>query len=191
VAERLFILQQKLESWIEEGAVTFDNNLLTLLAEKLSYTVEPAVRILSVIDGQDNDGLCGQALTVAEIVAKKGEHYRDSVIFGDTAYQCEEGFIGTAQGKPLVVARPVTPLPRPAALVAKATVPDRVQVATPVLPPPAPKTAAPKPIAPVPPPAQTPTVVPVPPVSAPVGATGATEGDNSADLLAAFMLKHM
>ena len=101
MAERLFISQQKLETWIEEGKVTFENNVLTLLAEKVSYTLEPAVRILSLIDGEDKAGLMGKAVTVAELLAKKAEYFRDSVILGDCAYQCEEGFMGTIE-KPSV-----------------------------------------------------------------------------------------
>lgn len=95
MSEPLFINQQKLESLIEEGKVTFEDNVLTILAEQKSYTLAPAVKVLGLLDGEDSAGLVGQIWAVAEIEAKGGEHYRDSVILGETAYQCEEGFAGT------------------------------------------------------------------------------------------------
>ena len=142
MAERLFISQVKLETWIEEGKVTFEDNLLTLLAEKVAYRLEPAARISSVLDGQDTRALVGKALTVAELTAMGVEHYHDSAIAGDTAYQCEEGFMGTAQAAiPLAEAPVVTPAPP----------------------------------------------VPAPPAAIPAPA----DEESAADLLAAFMLKHM
>ena len=109
MVERLFISQSKLEAWIEEVKVTFEDNVLTLLESRVAYRLEPAVRVLKLIDGKDNVQLVGKMVTVAELVAEKGEHYPNSLILGDTAYECEEGFMGTAQAQtpltPTVVAR--------------------------------------------------------------------------------------
>ena len=137
VAERLFVSQGKLEAWVEGAKVTFQDNVLTLLAEKVSYRLEPAARILRVLDGLDRAGLVGKALTIAELTAQKAEHYRDSVILGDTAYECEEGFMGTAES--------VVSAPEPASVAAPPTAP----------------------------------------------AVEPEAADNSADLLAEFMLKHL
>ena len=87
MAEPLFIKQEKLESLVEEGKVTFEDNVLTILAEKKSYDLAPAVKITGLLDGDDTAGLVGKAWTVAEIEQKGGEHYRDSVLLGETAQE--------------------------------------------------------------------------------------------------------
>jgi hypothetical protein len=109
VSEPLFVNQQKLESWIEEGEVTFEDNVLTILAEQKSYVLAPAVKVLGLLDGEDSAGLVGRTWAVADIEAKGGEHYRDSVILGETAYQCEEGFVGTRTQEPAAAAPAAQP----------------------------------------------------------------------------------
>jgi hypothetical protein len=192
VAERLFISQTKLEGWIEGAKVTFQDNLLTLLAEKVAYRVEPAARILRLLDGEDRAGLVGKSVTVAELTAQKAEHFQDSVILGDAAYECEQGFMGTAE-PPLVLA-PVTTAgaarPPPPASPSTSRPPALVAVRAPV--PPLPATARPTTL---PRPAVPPSVVARPPASPPARADVAAKpegaADNSADLLAEFMLKHL
>jgi hypothetical protein len=203
VAERLFIAQAKLEGWIEGGKVTFQDNLLTLLAEKVAYRVEPAARITRVLDGEDRTGLVGKSVTVAELQAQKAEHFQGTVILGDTAYECEDGFMGTAE-PPVVLAVPVPSVvrppvpassPRASAPLPPPRTPPPTLTRTPVPPPPVarlvatPSPARP-PAAPPPPAAARP---PAAPAAAPAAAEPKPEGtaDNSADLLAEFMLKHM
>lgn len=98
MSEPLFVSQPTLEAWVETGKVRFEDNLLTLLADQATYELVPAVRILGLLDGDDLAGLVGQLQTGEELAAIGAEQYRDSVILGDTAYQCEEGFVGTKQG---------------------------------------------------------------------------------------------
>lgn len=90
----MFFTQTKLEQWIEDGEVLFEGETLTIFAENRSFRLETAIRVLSILDGQDADGWLGKVLTAAELVDAGAEHYRDSVIKGETAYQCEEGFVG-------------------------------------------------------------------------------------------------
>ncbi len=111
VADRLFIAQSKLEAWIDGGEVTFDDGVLTLLAEKATYKVEPAVRILSLIDGADAHRLLGRTVTLAELQKLGAEHYSGSVILGEVGYECEDGFVGVQERRePEVVAAPAVPL---------------------------------------------------------------------------------
>lgn len=198
--ERLFIAQAKLEGWIESGKVSFQDGLLTLLAEKVAYRVEPAARILKVIDGVDRAGFVGKSVTVAELEAQKAEHFQGTIILGDTAYECEDGFMGTAE-PPVVLAVPPPPVVRPAAPASPPRAstplppprtPPPVPTRTPVLPPPAARLAAPPSLTRPPPPVSRPAAPPPAPV-APAEAPAKPEGgaDNGADLLAEFMLKHM
>ena len=110
MTQSLFVSQQKLEVWIEQGEVTFQGDVLTLLAQKLSYRLEPALRIVKTVDGQDAKGLVGRTATVSELQAQGAEHFGNSLILGDTAYECEEGFLGIieAPAKPESVAPSTT-----------------------------------------------------------------------------------
>jgi hypothetical protein len=124
VAEPLFISQAKLESWVEQGKVTFEDGVLTLLAEKASYVMAPAVRVLALVAGQDATGLVGQTRTLASLTALGAEAYSGSLLLGETAYQCEEGFVST-EAPAAAPAPPSAPAAAaPAAPAAPATTSD-------------------------------------------------------------------
>jgi len=124
MGEPLFVSQAKLEAWVDRGDVTFEDDILTILAKNASYRLEAAVRITSLLDGDDTPGLVGRTLTIAQLGDLGAEHFADSVILGETAYGCDEGFVGNRQGgkgpgdAPSVpaVGPTVTTLPSPAAL---------------------------------------------------------------------------
>lgn len=141
MGERLFIAQAKLESWLEEGKISFEDNVLTLLAEQVAYRLEPAVRVLSLLGGEDAAGLLGRTLTVAELTASGAEHYRDSLILGDTAYQCEEGFLGTTAAGATAVPPAVGSTASPS--VVESTAPPPVVEESTAPPPAAASTASP------------------------------------------------
>lgn len=112
MSEPLFIAPLKLEEWIEDGEVLFEDNVLTIFAQNASYRLEPAVRITGLLAGEDEAGWAGRVITVAALQADGAEHLRDSVIRGDTAYSCEEGFVGNPQriDRPAKVAEPALPI---------------------------------------------------------------------------------
>ena len=112
MGDPLFITQPKLEEWIEEGEVLFEDNTLTIFAENTSYDLEPAIRILTVLDGVDTQALLGRIISISEVASLRAEHLRDSVIVGDTAYQCEEGFVAlgrATESAPVPVAAEAAP----------------------------------------------------------------------------------
>jgi hypothetical protein len=166
VGEPLFVSQSKLESWIDAGEVTFEDNLLTLLARKRSYQLAPASRISKIIDGKDDHGLLGRVLTERDYDAVGAEHYPGTLIVGDTGYECEEGFIGTEHG--ITVQGP--PPPAKAAAEPIRSAPPAAHVA--------PAKARPE---------ATPTPTPAP--AAVEGGAEATQADT--DMLVDFLLKHL
>jgi hypothetical protein len=99
VSEPLFVTQRKLEAWIESGEVTFDDDVLTLKAEQKSYRLRAALKVSGVIDGVDKLGLVGRVMSTVELTQQGGEYLQGSAIVGDTAYQCEDGFVGDEQVK--------------------------------------------------------------------------------------------
>lgn len=111
--DKLFIPQSVLDKWVETGKVVFNDNHLTLVNEKKTYTLTSAVRFMSLLDGDDKHKLLGRLRTLEKLAEIGAEHMSDSVILGDTAYQVQEGFIAVVlasqiETQPLAVQKPPT-----------------------------------------------------------------------------------
>ncbi len=96
---KIFFSQKVLDVLVQEGTITLEGNVLTLLApERRSYTLEPAYRFNATADnGPDPHGLLGHIRSEKDLRAAKAEVYLDSVIYGETAYRADSGFIGEQQ----------------------------------------------------------------------------------------------
>ncbi|MCP4500603.1 MAG: hypothetical protein GY822_11645 [Deltaproteobacteria bacterium] len=141
----VFIPQNALDAWTDQGKTALDNNTLTLLKEERTVDLNPAVRFRS-LQGADVDPhqLLGKVKTHSQLDELGAEHYMDSVILGDVAYQVEEGFMGDLSRKksaePPVVAAPVVAAPVVAAPVVelnRATVTESSSSLTPTVETPA------------------------------------------------------
>ena len=124
--EPLFIAQTTLETWVEKGEARFEDNRLTLLKKNQSYEMMPAVRFHTVLDGEDVNGWLGSVKTLPQLLGTGAEHFHDSVISGDTAYQCDVGFVGHLEvsKQPPSPAIATTPPPLPTATKPPSTVPN-------------------------------------------------------------------
>ena len=92
---RLFISQERLDSWNEDNRIEVAGDRMTLLDDGRSFTISPAVRFLRVAGGdQDPHDLLGTVHAEADLEEMGAEHYMDSVILGDTAYDVQCGFLG-------------------------------------------------------------------------------------------------
>jgi hypothetical protein len=93
---RLFISQERLDSWAAEDRVKIDGDHMTLQGDGRAFHIVPAVRFMKVAGGdEDPAALVGKVKTVEALVKDGGEHYHDSVILGDTAYDVQNGWLGT------------------------------------------------------------------------------------------------
>ena len=91
----VFLTNEMLQSWSDQGKVKLDGTVLTLLGENRTVALSPAVRFTSLIDGSDDaNKLLGKVKTTAQLAELGAEHYLDSVIFGDVGYTVVEGFLG-------------------------------------------------------------------------------------------------
>lgn len=138
MSEPLFVSQTKLEEWIDKGEVTFEDDVLTLLAHGTSYRMVAAAKVTTILDGHDEAGLLGNVWTIEDLERRGAEYMHDSIILGDTAYQCDPGFVGQKQVAPQAASQPepavAAPLPpSPASPTAPA------RPATGAVPPPLPK----------------------------------------------------
>jgi hypothetical protein len=91
----VFIPQKLLDQWSDQGKVSLDGNTLHLVQENRAVELSPAVRFLEVLGGEaDPNNLIRKVKTKTQLDEMQAEHYMDSVIMGDVAYQVEEGFMG-------------------------------------------------------------------------------------------------
>ena len=94
---RLFISQERLDSWSDESRVTLAGDVMTLADDGRSFKLSPAVRFLKVAgNGADAAGLVGKIKTTEALAQAGAEHFVTSVIWRDVAYDVQQGFVGAA-----------------------------------------------------------------------------------------------
>jgi hypothetical protein len=96
MADYLFVPQSVLDRWSEQGRIEVDGNVLTILGEHKSFALTPAVRFIKMEAGDDNAGLLAKVKTTDALKQMGAEHYRESVILGENAYQVQQGFLADA-----------------------------------------------------------------------------------------------
>lgn len=112
MSDALFVTQKQLETWVESGGVTFDNNVLTLSASQVSYVLATAVRITGLLDGEDTQGLLKKRVWRVKALEDLGaEVMQGSVLLGETAYACEDGYLGEQRAATSVAAPAKEPAP--------------------------------------------------------------------------------
>ena len=96
MTDYLFVPQSVLDQWSEKGRVEVKGQVLVLLREKKSFQLTSAVRFLKMEAGEDVKSLLHKVKTLDALKQMGAEHYQDSVILGDSAYQVQEGFLADA-----------------------------------------------------------------------------------------------
>ena len=96
MADYLFVPQSVLDRWSEQGRIEVDGNVLTILGEHKSFALTPAVRFIKMEAGDDNAGLLAKVKTTDALKQMGAEHYMESVILGEAAYQVQQGFLADA-----------------------------------------------------------------------------------------------
>jgi len=94
-SNRVFLPQDALDRWMSEQRISVDGDIMTLLKEGMRFRLKTAMRFVSeVAGGGDGAQLIGKVKDVDQISALGAEHCADSVVFGESAYQVIEGFVG-------------------------------------------------------------------------------------------------
>ena len=92
---RLYISQQRLNDWSSEERVSMEGDTMILAENGRSFTMSPAVRFLRVVDGEnDPHNLIGTVSAEDALLEMGADHMANSVIYEDTAYEVECGFLG-------------------------------------------------------------------------------------------------
>jgi len=92
---RLFISQNRLDAWSTENRVSIDGDRMTLVDDGRSFRIVPAVHFVRVAGGDpDPSDLVGKVSYERDLDGMGAELYMNSVIYRDTAYDVECGFMG-------------------------------------------------------------------------------------------------
>lgn len=92
---RLYISQNRIDAWSAENRIDIKGDRMTLVEHGRAFIVQPAVRFLKVSgDEPDPHDLLGKVKAADELEAMGADLMATSVIFGDTAYDVENGFVG-------------------------------------------------------------------------------------------------
>jgi hypothetical protein len=101
---RVFVPQETLDQWLTDGRVEIDGELMTLKPEGKRFRLKPAVHFLAEVGGGgDASGLVGRVKDHDQLAGLGGEHYADSVIIDENAYQVAEGFVGEPVVQPPIL----------------------------------------------------------------------------------------
>ena len=96
MADYLFVPQSVLDRWSEQGKVQVDGHVLTILGEGKAFALTSAVRFMKMEAGDDVSNLLQKVKTTDALKQMGAEHYMESVILGDSAYQVQQGFLADA-----------------------------------------------------------------------------------------------
>ncbi len=116
---RLFVSQELLDGWAEQGKIELSGSQLTILAENRSFELHPGAHFLSLAAGADGHRLVGKVKTESQIRELGAELYMNSVLLGEDAYDVQPGFVAE-------VADPPAPADAKASVQAATDAPERV-----------------------------------------------------------------
>lgn len=93
---RLFVPQVMLDTWLSEERIEIDGEVMTVKPEGQRFDLATAVLFREEVTGDpDSNDLLGKVKDLEQLAEIGAEHYADSVILGDNAYEVIEGFAGT------------------------------------------------------------------------------------------------
>src|SRR5476649_547262 len=121
MADYLFVPQSVLDKWSEQARIQVDGNVLTILGDGKHFALTSAVRFMKMEAGEDSAGLLQKVKTTDALKHMGAEHYMESVILGEVAYQVQQGFLADAHAlrRAAVVSQP-PPVGKPATGLAPA-----------------------------------------------------------------------
>jgi hypothetical protein len=108
MADYLFVPQSVLDKWSEQGRIQVDGTVLTILQDGKHFALTSAVRFMKVEAGEDSAGLLHKVKTTDALKQMGAEHYMESVLLGEVAYQVQQGFLADAHAlrRAAVVSQP-------------------------------------------------------------------------------------
>lgn len=103
---KLFLPQKTLEEWALDDKADLQDGKLLVKEGNSTHAVTSAVHFQKLVSGEDGHGLLGRVKTTAQLSALDAEHFADSCIIGEAAYEVVEGFVTEVQVAPTPKADP-------------------------------------------------------------------------------------
>lgn len=93
---RLYVPQDYVDRPDIAGQVVLDPQGIVLNHDDKRYRLTPGVLFLRIVAGEDVEALIGRVKSAEALQAMGAEHYETSVVWGETAYEVQPGFLGEA-----------------------------------------------------------------------------------------------
>ena len=94
-SNRLFWPQETMDTWIVEEKAAIEDDVLKIVDEGHRYKLSQAVHFVADVgDGSDPHKLVGRVKELETLLEMGAEHYMDSVLIEDSAYEVVPGFTG-------------------------------------------------------------------------------------------------
>ena len=90
---KLFLPHKTLEDWMVSEKADLQDGKLLVTEGKASFSVAAGVHFAKLVSGEDTHGLLGRVKTTAQLAALNAEHFQDSCIVGEAAYEVVEGYV--------------------------------------------------------------------------------------------------
>ena len=94
---KLFLPHKTLEEWSLSEKADLQDGKLVVTEGNSSHPVAPAVHFQKLVSGEDTQGLLGRVKTSTQLAALNAEHFADSCIIGESAYEVVEGYVTEVQ----------------------------------------------------------------------------------------------
>lgn len=91
---RLFISQDQLDQLSADEVAVVDGDRCQLVPIGASFTLVPAVYFTALIEGDDRHNLIGTVKSEESLRSLGADLLLTSAIVGETAYECQPGFLG-------------------------------------------------------------------------------------------------
>ncbi|MFH1434901.1 MAG: hypothetical protein ABIJ56_04200 [Pseudomonadota bacterium] len=93
-AAKLFLLPEELDRWMDKAGISVDNDKISLPDFPAPFKLASAVYFTKMVAGDDDTkALVGKVEETAMLEKKGCEHYQNSVLVGECAYEVKEGFL--------------------------------------------------------------------------------------------------
>lgn len=87
-----------LDEWLSDERVEVEGEVMITRPEGQRFALTTAVLFKEEVTGEpDAHDMVGKVKDLEQLAEMGAEHYADSVLFGDNAYQVVEGFAGTPE----------------------------------------------------------------------------------------------
>ena len=84
-----------MDEWLGDEKALIEEDVLTIIEDKMKYKLSQAVHFVADVgDGDDAHKMIGKVKEVSTLEEMGSEHYMDSVIIEDSAYEVVQGFTG-------------------------------------------------------------------------------------------------